>query len=377
MNKKSIKSWFAFFSLSLMVLFPGLLSAQSGAITGDYDGRAVVSIVPFIGEEEAAKTFYQAVVHAVNDLQKYRARELSAEDVSAAEVRIPTNMPPVRELTPGDRYSLTGGVYPGNNDNEYYIQLWLWDMSGSNMIYTDDLVYQNIDEGLETVPGLVEWLFSHIIEKQEEAEPVAEEIWEDKRMNMGFRSGVSQRWYTAPGEIAAGAHALVYEGGIFAAIFLNPLLSIQAEINVTLDNLVFRGLSRTSEEGYGTVLTNMKYSSNSLMFPLLFKGNFKYGNFRFAPFAGIYAFLPLGKTSYRIYPAGTTDSFSWSARLPLGVTAGLETAIKAGPGMILADIRYAGDFGTINIDDGEDTAYKRGMISFTLGYGFGFINLKK
>jgi hypothetical protein len=111
------------------------------------------------------------------------------------------------------------------------------------------------------------------------------------------------------------------------------------------------------------------------MFPLLFKLNFRPGNFRLAPFGGLFAFVPLGEASYRKNPAGKTDSFSWSAEVPLGFTVGLETAMKLGPGMILADIRYSGDFSMVSIHD-TDKSYKRGMLSFTLGYAFGFINVK-
>jgi hypothetical protein len=380
MNKNSIKSALAFFGLLLVVLFPRPLSAQSNSNASgyDYDGRAIVTILPFIGEEEAAAVFDQAVAGAVVNLKKYSSRQVTPETVSEAGVRIPTDMPPIRELALGARYALTGGVYPGSFDGEYYLQLWLWDMSGSTMIYTDDLVYQDIAEALETLPGLVEWLFSHIIEITKESESVPEEVWEDKLITVGFRSGVSQRWYTEPAETAAGAYALNFEGGLFVSVLLNSLLSLQAEVNFTMDDLVYRGITNIGQGGaYIPVTANEKYSSYSLMFPLLFKVNFKPGQFRLAPFAGIYAFLPLGETSYRMNPGGETDSFSWSADLPLGFTVGFDTAIKFGPGMILADVRYANDFGTITIHDDVDTSYKRTMFSVTLGYAFGFIDFKK
>jgi hypothetical protein len=286
-------------------------------------------------------------------------------------------MPPVRELAPGVRFALTGGVYPGNFAGEYYLQLWLWDMSTSSMIYTDDLVYDDINEGLQSVPGLVEWLFSHISIVPVESEPPAEKGWEEKLITAGVRSGVSQRWYTESEKIAPGAHALNFEGGLFVSVFLNSLLSFQAEMDFTFDNLVYRGIDDTGGAGeYTPVYANEKFTAYSLMFPLLAKVNFRPGNFRLAPFAGIYAFLPLGKAPYRKNP-GEEDSFSWSAAAPLGYTVGLEAATKFGPGLIIGDIRYAGDFGTITIHNDEDIAYRRGGVSFTLGYAFGFIDIRK
>ncbi|MDR2047853.1 MAG: PorT family protein [Treponema sp.] len=386
MNKNRITKRFVFFGISLAVLFPRALYAQNGSGIEGYDdnGKAIVAILPFIGEEEAAVNFDRAVADAVTNLQKYSSRSISAGTVSAAGVKIPTDMPPIRELTPGARYALTGGVYPGTYDNEYYLQLWLWDMTSSTMIYTDDLVYQNIDEGLESLPGLVEWLFSHIVEVVREAEPGIEEARKDKLINAGIRSGVSRHWYMAPEETAPGAHALNFEGGLFLSVRLNSLFSIQAEADFVFDNLVYRGVTNIAAEGdaYTPVLENEKYTLYSLMFPLLFKANLSFGNFRISPLAGVYAFLPLGEASYRKNPTGKEDSFSWSVPVPLGYIAGFEAAMKFGPGALVADIRYAGDFDTTTIHDAadasqKDTSYRRGMLSFTLGYAFGFIDVVK
>jgi hypothetical protein len=267
-------------------------------------------------------------------------------------------------------------------------------MASSAMIYTDDLVYQNIDEGLASLPGLVEWLFSHITEvviadESAAAEsagtaPAAGEAWEDKWINAGIRSGISQHWYTASEETAPGAHALNFEGGLFLSVRLSSLFSIQAEVDVVFDNLVYRGVTNTGAEraAYIPVLENEKYTIYSLMFPLLFKANLRFGNFRVTPLAGIYAFLPLDEASYRKNPAGEENSFSWSVPVPLGYIAGFEAAMKFGPGALVADIRYAGDFDTTTIHDAanadqKDTSYKRGMLSFTLGYAFGFIDVVK
>jgi hypothetical protein len=375
MNKKTINTGIAFFCLSLMVLFPPALAAQNGPGTGGYDneGKAIVAVLPFTGEEEPAAVLNQAAMAAVADLQKYSPRSVSIATVEAAGVRVPTDMPPVRELVPGVRFALTGGVYPGNYSDEYYLQLWLWDMATSSMIYTDDLVYEHIDEGLSALPGLVEWLFSHITVVSGESEPPPENIWEEKLITVGVRSGVSQHWYTDPEESAPGAHALNFEGGLFVSFYLNSLLSFQTELNFTFDNLVYRGIDDITDP----FLTRIKYTTYSLTFPFIVKANFRLGNFRLAPLAGIYAFLPLGNAVFQKKPKGEGDAFSWSADAPLGFTAGAEAAMKLGPGILIGDIRYAGDFGTTTIHDDEDTAYRRGALSFTLGYAFGFIDVRK
>jgi hypothetical protein len=374
----------AFFGLALTVLFPPGLAAQTlpAAESGlDYDGKAIVAILPFAGEEEDAAAFNAAVPGAVRRLGKYSPQTISARTAQALEVDIPTDMPPVPELVPGVRYALTGGVYPGNYETEYYLQLWLWDMRSSTMIYTDDLVYEDRAEGLESLPNLVEWLFSHITEAVvEEPEPAPEPGWTDKRLNLGVRSGVSRRWYTSSDESGPGAHALVYEGGVFAAVFLNSLFSLQLEANFSFDNLVYRGITDTAAgtgAAYNPVYAKERHTAYSLAVPLIFKANLRTRLFRFAPFAGFYAFVPLGKADYENKATGETGSYPWSAALPLGFTAGLETALRCGPGLLLADIRYSGDFDAVAIEDNADTSYKRGALSITLGYAFGFITMNK
>jgi hypothetical protein len=370
-----------YLSFLLVVLFPLNLYAQNVSEREgyDYNGKAIVALLPFIGEDEAAEKFDNAAAQAVADLQKYSPRTVSRETVEAAGVRIPTDMPPVRELVPGVRYALTGGVYPGNDENQSYLQLWLWNMSNSTMIYTDDLVYLDIDEGLESVPGLVEWLFSHIVERTiVESEPEVQKVWDDKIINAGIRSGVSRHWYKAPEETAPGAYSLTYEGGLFIAVRLNSLISFQAEADFIWDDLVYRGVSNISTDiTYNPALANERRRSFSLLFPVLVKLNFRPGSFRLAPYGGIFAFVPLGDTTYRSYPEEEEDSFSWSAAVPLGFSAGFEIARKLGPGMIIADIRYSGDFSKITVHDAVETSYKRGMLSFTMGYAFGFISVKK
>jgi hypothetical protein len=377
MKKNNAPRALAFFGLWLAVLLP--LSAQNGGgETGpgyDYAGRAIVSILPFTGDAEAAEAFHQAVNQAVEDLQKYSPRPLSAGAVEAAGLRIPTDMPPSRELVPAARYALTGGVYPGTYQNQYYLQLWLWDMATSSMIYSDDLVYQDIEKGLVALPGLVEWLFEHIIEVPPPAEAPPEAAREEKLLNLGIISGLSQRWYTAPDETTPGAHALVYEGGLAASVRLHPRVSLRGEVLFTFDHLVFRGVTDTIPgEGYAPVLASEKYRFASLTFPFTIKARFKPGGLLVEPFAGIYAFLPLGEGVYENRPAGDRQSFSLSV-IPLGYTLGFDLAIPWGDGVFFAGLRYGEDFDTLTMRDGVE--YKRRMVSISAGYSLSFITIHK
>jgi hypothetical protein len=368
--------------LGILAVFPAALAAQTPPAENswglDYEGKAIVAVLPLAGEErEMISRFDQGIMEAVTALEKYSPRKVSVP----GGVEIPTDMPPIQSLAGGARYALTGGVYPGNRTGEYYLQLWLWDMAGSTMIYTDDLVYDNIDGAMESVPGLVEWLFSHIREMIIETPPEA--VLRDPLVMVGVRAGLSPRWYVSPGEISSGASALNFEGGVSGALRLNSLFSLQLELLLTGDTLVYRGRGQEGE-----FLEIEKFSSLSLMIPLVGKVNFRIGAVRLSPLLGFYVTAPLGKTRYRYhYDTGDGDkSYSWTFSVPLGITAGLEGAVQYGPGKIFAGLRYAGDFGNVTIDGDQNshshthngkTSYRRSTFSLYLGYEFGFLEGKK
>jgi hypothetical protein len=222
----------------------------------------------------------------------------------------------------------------------------------------------------------VEWLFSHIREltigePEDAAEP-------DPLFMFGFRAGPSPRWYVSRGERSAGASALTGEGGISGALRLNSLLSLQLEILLTGDIMVYRGLDIIAGE---YVLVNEKFTTLSLMFPILLKVNFKAGPVRLSPLAGLYLTAPLGRARYRRSIGGISDSYSWSLSVPLGFTAGLEGALRYGPGRLFTGVRYGVDFGFLTINNGTPidaaTNGRRHMVSIYLGYEFGFLNGKK
>jgi hypothetical protein len=340
----------------------------------DYEGKAIVAVLPLAGDEtemEMIRRFQGGIMEAVTALRKYNPREVAVSEVIGAEVEIPTDMPPVRSLTAGARYALTGGVYPGGRAGEYYLQLWLWDMAGSTMIYTDDLVYDDMDGAMESLPGLVEWLFSHIREVVIE-EPTGGRP--DPLFALGLRFGLAPRWYVGPGEISPGAWALNLEGGLSGTVRINSLFSFQLELLMTGDTLVYRGLDLAGDQ---YVLANLKYTNLSLTIPLLCKVNLWAGPVRLSPLAGFYLTAPLGRTRYRYSAGGGTSPLSWAFSIPMGFTAGLEGAVQYGPGRIFAGIRYAGDFGDVVIGSVPETKYRRHTFSLYLGYEFGFLDRKK
>jgi hypothetical protein len=352
-------------ALMALILLPLPLGAQETKIP--------VGILPLAGEyQEMANRFQQGIVDATADLGKYSPWAVEESLFRVADLEIPTDMPPRSALIPGARYALSGGVYMGIRAREYYLQLWLWDMNGSTMIYTDDLVYGDMEEAMASLPGLVEWLFSHIHE--EVIEIVTPPGKPDPLLTLGFKAGPSQRWYTDPDEVSPGAFAMTYEGGIWGSLRLNSLLFLQLEVLFSQDNLVNRGLNYMGNYEY--FMAHNKFTTYSLMFPLVFKLNFRPGLFRLSPMAGIYAVVPLGKVRYS-YSGGGGESYSWSFSIPMGATIGLEGAREYGSGSLLAGLRYSRSFGNVEIKNVQNTRYGRDMLSIYLGYEFGFLDRNK
>jgi hypothetical protein len=367
-----------------MFVFPALLAAQTVPVENkwglDYEGKAIVAVLSLAGEEtEMIRRFDQGIMESVRALEKYSPRETPVP----ANAEIPTDMPPARSIADGARYALTGGVYPGGRAGEYYLQLWLWDMAGSTMIYTDDLVYNDIDEAMESLSGLVEWLFSHI--RETVIETPKEAARPDPFIMVGVRAGLSPRWYVSSGEISSGASALNFEGGVSGGLRLNRLFSLHLELLLTGDTLVYRGLGG----GQKDFLENEKFSSLTMTIPVLVKMNFMAGQFRLSPLAGFYVMFPLGNTLYAYHHSDGDGekSYSWSYSVPLGFTLGFEGARQLGPGRIFAGLRYAGDFGSASINDdpalrkhhtayGDKISYRRQAVSLYIGYEFGFLERK-
>lgn len=360
-----------FYVILGLILLPSLVFAQTGPAESAGEPapveKSMVAIIP-LGRDETIMTqrFYQGIIDAVAALEKYSPQPIRRDVFSQEGVEIPMAMPPRRDLTAGARYALTGGVYMDSETMEYYLQLWLWDMSGSTMIYSDILIYEDIDDAILSLPGLVEWLFSHIYEVVlEEPAVLSREPW----LSLGLRTGFSRRRYAGQED----ANAVSVEGGIFGSLYLNSLFALQLEILFTGDTLVYRDLDLNSTD---VIIKNEQFRAFSLMAPFLIKINFKTGPIRFSPLAGIYAVAPLGKIRYDTNVDGEDRYYTYSL-MPLGYTAGLQGAVKFGSGMLFADLRYAGDFRSATVNNNEKTNYRRSMVSFSLGYEFGVLYRKR
>jgi hypothetical protein len=194
---------------------------------------------------------------------------------------------------------------------------------------------------------------------------------------LGLRTGPSLRFYTPADDIR-------YTGGDTLSVSLDmafqanvqvlSFLSIQAEAVFTWDNASVWAYKNVSGNA---VRYTKDYTAFSLRFPLLVKFDFYPGRFKISPFFGAYYLLPLGQIKASDSLNGNRESLSYELSPPFGLTGGLSGAMKFGPGMIIADLRYAADLGEFKAKNGGMEKFQRSMISFTIGYELGFFAKRK
>jgi hypothetical protein len=183
---------------------------------------------------------------------------------------------------------------------------------------------------------------------------------------------VSPRFYTLSNDInGAASNGASFEGTIQAtALFLSfdlfgfPAdLAAQTELIFTHDTVEY-----TAHDDDGEYSGSFKYAS--LRIPLLAALHLGFERFSLGVFTGPHFTIPLGKMSY----TKNGDSASYSCSVPMGWTGGVQGWMPLGPGSVVADIRYAGDFGNTGINGTRGTllVFSRGMLSFSAGYKFRF-----
>jgi hypothetical protein len=401
----------------LLMLFAPLAAAAQIPPEFAETAPPTVGILPFAGDElDMNIQLYDAVIEELERVGKYQPVYLTYPEGQEPEFM---DIPPSISIPSDMQYTVTGELFWDDESFEYHFQMWLWDMGRPILIYTDELVYEEFFETADTLPGMIEWIFSHIVVEElaaeepaamaeaeesgdEEAEEAEEELYEEieipdsdawkyKRLYLGLRGGLSSRFYKTPWVdpyVANDTQRFTFEAGMQIAVSLADFFDIQAELLFTRDTVPFRGFDHQYDpvtDGTNLVEFSETFESLSLMIPLLLKFSFKPGPFLVAPFGGAYFTLPLGKMNgsggapaFDTIPASKRGAYDASLNLPVGFTVGFSFGVKLGPGLLFTDIRYSQDIGATNIDASNGVrSYNRNMASFTLGYLIGFIDRKR
>lgn len=399
MIKRALLPAAAFFLLSLTGLFAQTVSAVPAASKVSLlppDERTPVAAVPAKGgTPEILNVFNPVLLGAMDKIPGYRPVPVDMENLppDVPQGGFPPYVCPSPSMTGDAPYAMTGEVFFDDELGSWHLRLYFWQMEGTRLIYTDELVAGNGEECAEYLPGLLQWLFAWLDKTaaaDEEPvagaeEPVEEEGGEvkeeenaplllsaEKWLYLGVRAGSSLRFYTRP-QINH-----FYERGTFdyynisaalqVSVQIIRLLAVQAELIWTTDYASFNTISQLPPLSVSAA----PFKSQSLMLPVSAKFTYRKDSLMTALFAGAYFILPLGQMEN----TAMGGNFAYGLTMPLGYTAGLNIGMKAGPGHLFLDIRWAADLADTMKPDGT-IIYKRSMISLSVGYEFGLINKKK
>jgi TolB-like protein len=199
--------------------------------------------------------------------------------------------------------------------------------------------------------------------------PPRADAWKHKRLYLGGRGGVSLGFYKNAGGLLDKTVYLSqsitgmpsYNAALYGAVSLLDLLELQLEAAVTGDFF----------ELYSGNTLQMEVSWTSLMIPLLAKFAWRPSIFVLQGYAGPGLNIPLSQLDVKHRNGSYTADISPTG----GIVAGGSFGVKVGPGAIMGDIRYAGDFSSITAQyNGAKDIAQRNKLSFFLGYEIGIID---
>jgi hypothetical protein len=163
-----------------------------------------------------------------------------------------------------------------------------------------------------------------------------DDSWKRKWLYLGGKFGIlPQLDMEKVGE--SNQQYISFGGGVEVGFRVLEFLAVQGELNYSLDK-------------------NDTVSTSLLSFPILVKGVFFPGKYTMLePYGGIYITVPLEQPEGSSVPS-------------LGWAAGVDFGMKAGPGILFLDLRYAADISSQSSDR------VRNILALYVGYKYGVFN---
>jgi hypothetical protein len=394
MSKPRVFSWFLCF---LLCFIPFLGNAQTPP--GDASAESIpVALMVFVGDDlDIGADFQTDVLGQVDGLGGYTPQQISAAQLPES-LTFPPDQPPEPVHLGDSKLVLTGEYYVDVDDIQHF-QLWLWNSASGSLVYTDEMMFEDMEEAEGYLPPMVNWIFSHVpVEYQvtrvetiteepvtvAQDEPVEEEQSGDKdtgsqlfigRLYLGLRAGGSFNAYSSlvSGDYEAGTSQGFSAGGAVVLEYrIFRFLGIQAEAIFNYDTFkVAKITPNHPQPGIDTRSTD-RFTAVSLMIPVVIKVPLELGKFVLAPFVGAYYAMPLGNLKMDPSDAstGAGGSFTYAVDPPIGLVLGIEAGMTLGRGELFTDIRFSRDVGTTVAAGGYGIQYVRNQIALSLGYKF-------
>lgn len=354
-------------------LCAGALFAQTD---GDAEsaGQRTIAVLPFWGDPIAAE-FGDVLIMTLVRNELYRPFIVDMRNLppDVPEGGFPPYICPSPSLTAGSPYAITGEVLWSDEYNMFVLRMYLWEMATRRLVSSDEMQALDRAGGEVALPALLDWMLSWLAIPAEQTFPV-----QNKWLYLGLRAGPSfgfyQRSIREPFVEQQVDNYYNANAAVQASVELLPFLGIQTELSFNRDYAPFVSYQIVSPPSGGSTLAleSAPFVSWSLMIPLNLKMTLRRPTYFVAVFGGAYVTLPLGEMKQE----SSGKTFKYFFEPPIGITVGINSGVKAGPGYVFVDIRWNADLGEKVMDSGE-AFYKRGMISLSLGYEVGFIPKKK
>jgi hypothetical protein len=395
LNPEVLGKVFLIFLIFFLLLVPVKTYAQTPPSTESPAPDKPVAFMSFLGDDLSISAVFQdEVVEEVIGLGGYSTHKISAEEFPQT-LSLSPDYPPDGAYLGGVRYGVTGEYYVDMDEVQHF-QLWLWNTINGSLIYTDEMVFEDMDEANSYMPPMVSWIFSHI--PVEERVTLAEVTNNNKntantdsgsdgtdgqngsgqkhifmgKLNLGLRVGGSYNAYgahlSAGGYEAGQSQGFSGEGAVMLEFRIFRLFGLQAEGVFTHDTFKVVKVTR-SQAGTEDLRSTDQYKAMSLMFPFLIKVPIEIDAFTVSPFAGGYFVMPIGEMTQVSNDSGQDDSsYEYVVDPPFGFILGMEAGFRLGPGELFADLRFGRDIGMTMIRQGIQ--YSRTRLSLSLGYKF-------
>jgi hypothetical protein len=372
---------------------------------------SVVTLMTFVGDDlDLSAHLHDAVFTEIERIDGYIPQLVTALQYPES-IRFHPDEPPAASYLGDSKYVLTGEYYVDLDEEMRHFQLWLWKSQDGVLVYTDELVAEDMAEAMSYMPALVTWVMSRIPEERhvtimeqkpemdinvsgtvsvETKQPEPPAVWEPPVKNplhrwlyIGVRAGPSFRFYSLNDRISeydsSFSQSLSYEFAFFVNFRFLDFVSFQGEIVFAADDAAFQAPEIIPiGANYRYIHYTDSFKSKSLTFPLLLKFPIEFSSFIIVPFGGAYFTLPLGKIKLETSDQTPRESgpFDYKLSFPLGITFGFDIGTPLGPGLFLFDFRFATDLGNTKIHNSTGFTYTRYNLSLSLGYEISFLERK-
>jgi len=372
-----------FFSIVFLFL-PLAVFAQSNR-------TETVALVPFWGEDDKfIKEFGEELYTGVGNMQGYMPVVIDMTNLpdDVPEGGFPPYICPSPSLIKTNPIALTGELTADPDDDEFWhLRLYLWEMSETRLVFSDELTAYDREECAAGLPGMLEWLFSWL-KKARAGSGVGDGDLTNLNgqgrnvfittsmplhwMYVGARTGVT------PIRIQDKPDWDKYNQN-YVGNFYN---SINAAVSYSMaffpESVPFFSRFAAQAEAVFNYDLNVTKDTNAEPIPaimisptvLLKCQVYRQGNMLFSVFGGAYIPFPIGDTVY---------SYFDQQNFPVGLTFGTSFAAKIDPvpGLFLIDLRYSGDWWFNTIVRADDDGYKRKhALTISVGYEYGIITKK-